>query len=101
MQNTMSTTQNITEKLRAYKESRAQIYGIETLGLFGSVARGEHTEGSDVDVCVRLKHPKLFTLVHIKEELQELLKCSVDIVRLRDDMDELLLRNINRDGVYV
>lgn len=97
----MSTTQDITEKLRAYKESHAQIYGIETLGVFGSVARGEQTTGSDVDVCVRLKTPKLFTLVHIKEDLQELLKCPVDVVRLRDDMDKLLLKNINRDGVYV
>ena len=28
-------------------------YGIKKIGLFGSVARGEHCEGSDVDVCLK------------------------------------------------
>lgn len=36
----METTQEIVDRLRAYKEKFADKYGIEQLGLFGSVARG-------------------------------------------------------------
>ena len=35
-------------------------------GIFGSVARGEQREGSDVDICVEIERPSIFTLVHIK-----------------------------------
>ena len=71
------------------------------IGIFGSVARNEQTEDSDVDVCVEMKKPDLFTMVHIKEELQELFGKPVDIVRLRNNMNPMLLKQIKRDGIYV
>ena len=55
---------------------------------------------SDVDVCVELQTPNMFSLVHIKEELQHLFGCAVDIVRLREDMDGILKQNIIEEGVY-
>ena len=70
------------------------------IGIFGSVARNEQTEDSDVDVCVEMKKPDLFTMVHIKEELQELFGKPVDIVRLRKNMNPMLLKQIKRDGIY-
>jgi len=42
----------------------------------------------------------MFSLVHIKEELQHLFGCAVDIVRLREDMDGILKQNIIEEGVY-
>lgn len=42
-----------------------------------------------------------FILLNIKYELEDLLKCKIDIVRLRDNMNALLKRNIDRDGIYV
>lgn len=52
----MKTTAEIIEILKDYKVRSAEKYGIETLGLFGSVARGEQNEKSDIDVCIRLKN---------------------------------------------
>ena len=101
MKKAMKSKSEILSLLTSYKATAAKRYGVTRIGIFGSVARGEQTENSDVDVCVGLKEPKLFTLVHIREELKELFGRPVDVVRLRDDMDQLLLRNINRDGVYV
>ena len=40
---------------------------------FGSVARGEQTENSDVDVCVEGQLHGFFALAGIKQELEELL----------------------------
>jgi len=86
--------------LRQYKESFADKYGIERIGIFGSVARGEQTKDSDVDIVVHLTRPRLFNMVHIKDDLQHLFGCPVDIVRERENMDLLLRKNIQRDGIY-
>lgn len=71
------------------------------MGIFGSVARGEQTEESDVDICLETSKPSMFALVHIKEELQDLFGCNVDIIRLREQMDSLLRNRIEKEGIYV
>ena len=97
----MKTTNDYITILRKYLSTKADAYGITKIGIFGSVARNEQTEDSDVDVCVEMKKPDLFTMVHIKEELQELFGKPVDIVRLRNNMNPMLLKQIKRDGIYV
>ena len=96
----MKTTNDYITILRKYLNTKADAYGITKIGIFGSVARNEQTEDSDVDVCVGMKKPDLFTMVHIKEELQELFGKPVDIVRLRNNMNPMLLKQIKRDGIY-
>ena len=86
--------------LRQYLNEKSTLYGIAKMGIFGSVARNEQTEDSDVDVYVEMTKPDLFNMVHIKEDLQNLLGKSVDIVRLRDNMNPLLLNQIRKDGIY-
>ena len=96
----MKTANDYITLLRRYLITKADAYGITKIGIFGSVARNEQTEDSDVDVCVEMTKPDLFTLVHIKEELQELFGRPVDIVRLRSNMNPMLLKQIKRDGIY-
>ena len=96
----MKTTSEYLQALRLYKEAKASVYGISRIGIFGSVARGEHTEGSDVEICVDLQHPSLYYMVHIKEDLQQLFGCPVDIIRIRPEMDALLKRDIMKEGIY-
>ena len=71
------------------------------MGIFGSVARNEQTETSDVDIYVEGQLRGFFALSGIKQELEELLGCPVDIVRLRDKMDTLLREKILKEGIYV
>lgn len=96
----MKTTTEILNILRNYKANAPKEYGILRIGIFGSVARQEQKDDSDVDVCVELSRPRLFTLVHIKEELQELFNCPVDITMLREHMDLRFKQNILRDSIY-
>ena len=63
----MTTTNDYISILRKYLSTKADAYGITKIGIFGSVARNEQTEDSDVDVCVEMKRPDLFTMVHIME----------------------------------
>lgn len=87
--------------MRKYSDLKSKVYGIVRIGIFGSVARNEQTEDSDVDVCVEMQNPDMFFLVHIKEDLQQLFGRSVDIVRLRNNMNPMLLKQIQKDGIYV
>ena len=48
----MKTTSEYIAILHKYMAENAHKYGIVRMGIFGSVARGEQTENSDVDVCV-------------------------------------------------
>ena len=77
-----------------------QRFGIYSLRLFGSVARGEHQAGSDVDVCVEME-PNLYRLISLKQRLEALLKCPVDVVRVNRNMSPFLKSEIEKDGVYV
>ena len=91
----------ILSLLAQYKQNNHDKYGIENIGIFGSVARGEATESSDVDICIETKTPDMFMLVHIKEELQNLFHKSVDIVRLRERMNPYLKKRIEKEAIYV
>ena len=54
--------------------------GGSNLRVFGSVARGEDTPDSDVDLLVDLPESTgLFTLLALEGELQRILKVSVDL----------------------
>jgi predicted nucleotidyltransferase len=60
-------------------------YGVKRIALFGSVARGEETESSDVDLLITFEEPRprpigLFTWVRLERELSELLERPVEMV---------------------
>ncbi|MCX7045762.1 MAG: nucleotidyltransferase domain-containing protein [Candidatus Sumerlaeota bacterium] len=93
--------QEILSILRSYKESRASQMGILAMGVFGSVARGDFREDSDVDICVSTQTPNPFILVHIKNDIERLLERHVDVVRLHEKMNSFLRERINKEGVYV
>lgn len=94
-------TKEILEKLRQYKDERGDAYSIETLGLFGSCARGEQLPDSDIDVCVKMRTPSFFSMAGIQNELEELFKCRVDLISLGAIMRPLFRKNLERDAVYV
>lgn len=87
--------------LRKMKPVLKEKYGVTQLGIFGSVARDEATDESDVDVVMEIEHPNLFTSVNIKEELEAELNLPVDLVRYRERMNTYLKARIEREAVYV
>lgn len=97
----MRTTEEILHTLGQYKPHAAKRYGIVGLGLFGSAARNEQTEDSDVDIFYQGKALSLLTMDTLQSELEELLGCKVDIVRMRDNMNPLLRSRIEKEGRYV
>ncbi|HEX3048087.1 MAG TPA: nucleotidyltransferase domain-containing protein [Bacillota bacterium] len=89
------------DALRKYKNDFEKQYGVTRIGIFGSVARDEAKDDSDVDVVVEMKKPDLFYMVHIKETLENEFNRPVDIVHYRDKMNRYLKERIHSEAVYV
>lgn len=87
----MKSTKEYIELLRLFMQQKGQKYGISKMGIFGSVARGEQNENSDVDILFEGK-ANLLLHVRIKNELEELLGCSVDLIRMRNQLNDTSLK---------
>ena len=96
-----SSKEVIIAFLKNQKSSFATEFSVEKLGLFGSYARGEEHKGSDIDIVVELGKPDLFYLIGIKQAVEDAMGVKVDVVRLRNDMNQVLKKRIERDVIYV
>jgi predicted nucleotidyltransferase len=92
---------DIISFISSHKAEFEQKFGIKKIGLFGSYAKGDVREESDIDIVVELEKPDLFSLIGIKQAVEEAFGNKVDIVRLRDKMNKTLRRRIERDAIYV
>ncbi len=91
----------ILSKLEELKPTLRKDFLVKKIGLFGSYARGEETENSDIDIVVELAKPDLFILGDIKMDLEELFLKDVDIVRLRSGMNKVLVKRLEKEVIYV
>lgn len=96
----MKTTKEYISLISSHAEELKTLFGVKSLRIFGSVSRNEQNDGSDIDVCVDME-PKIYMMVRLKRFLEDLLQCSVDVVRIHKHMNPFLLEEINKDGIYV
>ncbi|HYW33514.1 MAG TPA: nucleotidyltransferase family protein [Candidatus Bathyarchaeia archaeon] len=76
-------------------------YPIRSLGLFGSFARGDMSESSDLDILVDFARPvSLSRFLALEEELGQLTGRNVDLVS-RESLKPHIGRNVLRDLVPV
>jgi predicted nucleotidyltransferase len=69
---TMITRQQALNRLQRFKDEDGPKYGIVSLGIFGSLARNQATNKSDVDVVIETLNTDAFQIVHLKEDLEKL-----------------------------
>jgi len=78
-----------------------RIHGVLHAGVFGSVARGESREDSDLDILVELPEDKsLLDLVDLKLDLEESLGRKVDVVTYRS-LDSRIRRGVLAEEVVL
>ncbi len=92
---------DIISFISLHKDEFKKKYGVNKIGLFGSYAKDDVHEGSDIDIVVELEKPDLFIMIGVKQAIEEALKKKVDVVRLRDKMNSFLRQRIERDVIYV
>jgi hypothetical protein len=100
MSKTILSKDEVLRQLRNIQPELGKNYGVTRIGIFGSVARNEAHEGSDIDVVVEMNKPKLFYLVHIKEMLENDFKKPVDVIRYSSKMNAYLKARIDSEAVY-
>jgi predicted nucleotidyltransferase len=97
----MYSKNDILEFLKEYYQEKKDKYHIKKIGIFGSYSRNEANENSDIDIVVDLEQSKMFNLIAIKEDIKEYFKKDVDIVQIREKMNPLLKKRIQKDAIYV
>lgn len=77
-------------------------YGPERISVFGSYARGEATDKSDLDILISFKNQiGLLQLIHIEQELADQLNLEIDLVTENSVKDPVLKKFIERDLIRI
>jgi len=79
---TMRTLEEIKRIIAEHKEEIRQKYGIVILGVFGSYARGEQKEASNVDILVELERPVGLEFYEFRDYIKNLLGTKADVLKL-------------------
>lgn len=95
---------HVLNVLRQHRDELVQL-GVAHMSLYGSFARDQADEQSDVDVIVDTpdgEAPGLFRLARITDELERILGCPVDAISRRGlDHTKMLRRRVEPDLFHV
>lgn len=76
-------------------------YNVETIGVFGSVGRGEEKRSSDVDILVEFSTPVgFFKFIELEEFLGKLIGKKIDLVT-KKALKSAISKEILKEVVYV
>ena len=78
----MKTIEEIKRILMEHKSEIREKYGVVIVGVFGSYARGEQKETSDVDIIVELERPIGLRFFELYDYLENILGTKVDVLTL-------------------
>ncbi|MCB0003619.1 MAG: nucleotidyltransferase family protein [Anaerolineae bacterium] len=98
----MKTIDSIRTILSEHLPELRDQYGVTSIAVFGSAARGDFDETSDVDILVDFGRPIGWEIVHLQLRLEELIGSEVDLVTRNAALRKpLLWTSIQEDLVYV
>ena len=91
----------ILNNLQAHKQTLAERFGVTGLALFGSYARDQAAEGSDVDILVSFDGPATSeSYFGVQFYIEDLLSLPVDLVTEKALRPELR-PHVEREAVHV
>ncbi len=95
------TTNELILRLREVKYILRNRFGIEEIALFGSYARGEARDDSDIDIAItKMDIKNGFDIIDAKNYLQDYLQKPVDIGTFKS-MKTFVKNRIKKDFIYV
>lgn len=96
----MKTKQEYIDILRSNASELQKRFGISYMRMFGSVAKDQHHDGSDVDLFVVMP-AKAYTLCAAADYLESILGTNVDLIRKHGNMRPFFLNQINQYGIDI
>ena len=96
----MKNLEEIEGILLKHKSGLRERFKVKEIGIFGSYARNEQTEDSDVDILVEFEEPVGLLFVHLADFLEEILQCRVDLVT-KEGIKPNRRKYIMEDLIYV
>jgi len=96
----MRSREEIFAILQRLRDELSTRFSVSRIGIFGSVARGEQTETSDIDILVEFSRPiGFFTFVELEEYLSLRLGAPVDLVT-PDALKPLIREQVTAEVAY-
>lgn len=93
--------QQAIEIIKLNQQILTDVYSVQSLALFGSVARNEANPASDIDLLVEFSRPMgLFGLFALQDRLEELFGCKVDL-ETPDSLKPRLRPRVMSELIYV
>ena len=92
---------DIIELLRNEKRNLREKFGLISIGVFGSHAKGTEGPESDVDLLVELSEARFDSLAGLQIYLERRLGKPVELIRKRKGLSTRFLKRIERDIRYV
>jgi predicted nucleotidyltransferase len=96
----MLSLESIKSKLSENKQRLYSRYGLSNIAVFGSYARNQQTDDSDIDILVEFNKPIGIEFVDLAQELEQILSIKVDLVSKRG-LKERHYKAIEKDLYYV
>lgn len=98
----MKSLEEIKEILQKHKDEIRERYKVEIIGIFGSYARGEQKETSDVDILVEPVEPVGLKFFELWDYIEDILGIKVDLLTLYSlQQKSLLWESVKEDLIYV
>lgn len=93
---------NVLKKLETHLPEIRERFGIETIGIFGSVARGEDSPDSDVDIIITFQKERVSfaNLVYLGDYLETLFERNVDLLT-EDGISKYMLPYIKPEVISI
>lgn len=85
--------------LRTHKDELALKYGVEKIGLFGSYARDQQHDGSDIDLAILSNNKDFFVREDLREYLEKNLGVPVDVGYI-DSFRSYYREQIDKEIIY-
>ena len=95
------TRQEIFNFLQEKKPYLREEFGVLSIGLFGSYAKGTQRPESDVDLYVELTEPRFDFLVGLQLYLEDNIGKPIELIRKRPSLSERFLKRIDPQIHYV
>ena len=90
----------VLRTLKSNKKEMQELFSVEKIGVFGSIARDSATKDSDLDIYVEFKDKNVDNVLGLMVYLDELFNTKIDMVYKHKYNNPSLIKKIEKEVIY-